>query len=211
MPQQLLTKGGRPATRRPPLSVIGEMRLADTRAHEICGHSRRTLAALVAAKLAETTNGPMIWITPAWWPERVNGDGLFGLVDPGRFIFVHPTRPEDLLWGMEEALRSGTVPLVICDVTDPPSLTPVRRLHLAAQTGAAQGAYRPLGLLLTTVGGGAAGVESRWALNPAHLTEAQPRWRLERLRDRTAPPASWHLTRHRGEVTLERATSPVIA
>ena len=199
MPQQLLSRGGRPAPARPTLPVVGEMSLALARAHELCGHARRTLAAVVAAR----TQGPVMWIAPAWWPGRVNGDGLFKIVDPARFIFVHPTRPEDLLWCAEEALRSGTVSLVICEVAAPPAITPVRRLHLAAETGAAEGKHRPLGLLLTDVTGGAAGIESRWSLDPAHIEEMHPRWRLSRLRDRTAPPATWALVRGRDGFATE--------
>ncbi len=180
------------------------------RVHEICGPARRTLAAMILGESA----GPVIWIAPAWAPERIYTAGLVAYGDPARLVHVHPRRPEDLLWAAEEALRSGAAPLVVAELPEPPGLTPVRRLHLAAGAGADLARHRgrlpPLGLLLTPGSGGAQGVESRWHLEPrpsgSTLVELHEAWALSRLRARMEPPATWPLRRDmQGRITLGAA------
>lgn len=179
---------------RPGLSLVGEISLRQSRLHECCGRARQLFALMLTAQ----TQGPVFWISPSWMPDQLNPDGMVGLVDPGRFIFVHPQRPEDILWTLEEILRSGVASLAVADIPGLPGLTPVRRLHLAAETGAAESGNKPLGLVLTPGTGGAQGVESRWQLDPAHTPEAET-WRLQRLRARTDPVAAWALHRdHKG-------------
>lgn len=175
-------------TRLPDIAVGDHLRLRPGRAHEFCGMARRRLAAMVGGRMT----GPVLWIRLCWVPERLNPDGLRPLMDPARLILAEPRDPRDLLWCMEEGLRSGAVPLVVAELPEPPAMTPVRRLHLAAETGMQAAGAAPLGLLLTPGQGGAAGVESRWSLNPAHAP-GRAGWRLERLRARMAPPAGWDL------------------
>ncbi len=176
---------------------LADLTLARARVHEICGNARRTLTMTIAG----TLTGPVFWITPGWLPERLNPDGMAGFASPGRFTFLTVRRPEDVLWSMEEILRSGAVPLVVSDIPAPPALTPVRRLHLAAETGATEGAHAPIGLLLTPGDGGAQGVESRWRMAADHDPEA-PGWALTRLRARTAPVKSWRVTAGKKGVRL---------
>ncbi|MEL6913470.1 MAG: hypothetical protein AAFP13_03110 [Pseudomonadota bacterium] len=176
------TRPDRPGRCTPP--VLGALTLETARVHELCGPARRTLALMVAAVL----EGPVFWVAPAWHADRLNPEGVSEFIDPGRLTFVEPSRAPDLLWCCEEVLRTGAVPLLVGDLPGPPALTPVRRLHLAAETGAARG-HAPLGLLLTPGEGGAAGVETRWHMAPT-AEEAAP-WHLTRLRARAAPPKHW--------------------
>lgn len=193
---------GRRARPEQPLPGGLGLALARGRIHEVCGPARTALAALILAQ----SQGPAIWVSPGWLPERLYPPGLAEFADPGRLIFARARRPEDLLWAMEEALRSGAAPLVLADLPSPPALTPVRRLHLAAEAGAEAAGHRgrlmPLGLILTPGEGGAQGVESRWQFDPAPsgstLLEARNAWVLRRLRARMAPPAAWRLTGETG-------------
>ncbi len=193
-------------------SLAGDLTLQRGRVHELCGPSRQMLAARIMGK----SQGPVVWIRPGWAPERLNAAGLQPLADPARLILVQAARDDGLLWAAEEALRSGAAPLVIAELLAPPALTPTRRLHLSAETGAEaarrDNATPPLGLLLLPGLGGAQGVESRWHMTPAPsrslLWADEDSFTLTRLRARLLPPASWSLrTRPKGE-ELEPAPLP---
>ncbi|MEM6478121.1 MAG: hypothetical protein AAF841_05350 [Pseudomonadota bacterium] len=179
---------------------LGDLTLETARAHEICGPARRTLALIIAASL----EGPVFWISPAWNVNRLNPEGVDGFINPGRLTFIEPERAADLLWCCEEVLRAGVVPLVVGDLPGPPALTPVRRLHLAAETGAARG-VAPLCLLLSPGEGGAAGIETRWHMAPR--AEA-PHWHLKRLRARALAPKEWGVSRQRELVALPKSDAP---
>jgi protein ImuA len=177
------------------------------RVHELCGPSRVALALMIL----QLGDGPVIWVMPSWLPERPYTCGVRDFLHPGRLIFARTRRPEDIQWAGEEALRSGAAPVVVMEMPAPPALTPVRRLHLAAEAGAgaAHHAARPapLGLILSLGDGGAQGVESRWHMAAAPspsglLDEGGIRWHIARRRARTAPMAGWTLHRdQRGHIT----------
>ena len=171
--------------------LFGGLRLARARAHEATGPARHSFA----MALAGTMQGPVFWVRPGWLPGRLHGPGMVAFADPGRFTFIEASRPIDILWSIEEVMRAGVVPLVVGELPDPPGLTPVRRLHLAGETGAREGSVAPIALLLTPQGA-APGVESRWHMAPAHSAGAQgAAWQLTRLRARQAPVRGWCVTR----------------
>ena len=203
MPAQLLPHRGGQSPDRPALTLADDIAVPFARLSEACGGARRTFALW----LARATKGPVIWIAPSWEPDQLHADGMRDFTDPGRFLFVHPKRPEDILWSLEEVLRSGAVPLVVGDLPGLPSLTAVRRMHLAAETGTAEGAHSPIGLILTPGAGGAQGIETRWQMTPQHQKGLR-RWQLSRLRARTRPPKSWAIAQDRPNSAPYPLTTP---
>ncbi|MEY8098270.1 ImuA family protein [Falsihalocynthiibacter sp. S25ZX9] len=198
MSSPLITRA-RPSPSRD-ITFLKELTLAPSRAHEFCGNARHSLALMVA----QETQGPVFWIHPGWIPDQLNPDGVCRFIDPSRLIFVTPNRAEDLLWSVEEVLRAGIVPLVVADIPGFPSLTSVRRLHLAAETGTREGRERPIALLLTPADGGAQGCETRWHMAQDYKADA-PAWHLERRRSRSLAPKAWHITRDQERFHLTRA------
>jgi len=188
----------------PTLSLHRDISLPLGRLHEACGAGRYSFALWLAGQM----QGPVLWIAPDWQKDRLNPDGMMPFADPARFLYAHARRPEDLLWCVEESLRSGAVPLVIADLPAPPALTPVRRMHLAAETGGDTSGTPPLGLLLLPGDGGARGVETRWHMSPAHEGKAR-RWHLERRRARTDPPKAWIASQTRARAGLDLDPTPL--
>ncbi len=187
----------KPARTAPGLKLHPQITLQLARVHEACGPARRSFAMWLAGQ----TQGPVLWIAPAWEVGQLHPAGMMPFADPSRFLLVRPQKAEDLLWCMEEALRSGAAPLVIGDLPGPPGLTPVRRMHLAAEQGGVTGPA-PLGVLLTPDDGGAQGIETRWHMAPTYREGARS-WILTRRRARALPPASWHVTQTTAQSGLQ--------
>lgn len=186
MPNRPLSRA--PHAGRPHITLAPGIALTAARVHEACGPARHSFAMMVAAQ----TQGTVFWIAPEWQSATLNPDGMAQHAAPGRFVFIRPRRAEDILWTLEETLRSGLVPLAVAELPEPPGLTAVRRLHLAAESGMASRAAAPLGLLLTPADGGAPGIESRWHMAPAHVPGAT-QWQLSRRRARTSPQKEWQI------------------
>jgi protein ImuA len=171
----------------PPLALAPGVALAWGRVHEITGPARRTLAAMICG----AGQGTALWFRPAWDPARICPQGFARLGDPGRVLFADCARGPDVLWGMEEALRSGAVGVVLGEVVAPPDLRQIRRLHLAAAEGAARAGRGVLGVVMQhdRAESAIAGVETRWALAP----DRGGGWRITRLRARGGGVESWVL------------------
>lgn len=185
----------------PVVDFAAGARLARGRAHEVTGPSRIVFGLLLARRMT----GPVLWLQLAWTKDRLNGDGVEPILDPGRLLIGRGRGAIDLLWCAEEALRSGLMPLVVAELPAPPTLTAVRRLHLAAEAGAGARGVAPLALLLTPEPGGTPGIETRWRLAPAPgwAVDGTARWHLCRLRARMAPEAVWTMA-------LDAAGDPVL-
>ena len=141
---------------------------------------------------------PILWCLPLpglYETGNLYAPGLsaFG-VDPGAVLFARGRRPRDVLWSVEEGLRSGAVAAVVGEVptTD---LTASRRLALAARERGT-----PLFLLASAAAPDAGSAAlTRWRVGSApvprpHARPTQPygaAWRLDLLRCRGGLPRGW--------------------
>jgi protein ImuA len=112
--------------------------------HEIkpASHGDWPAAVVFAAALAtrrlqddEQSSRPILWCLPADFSREhggLNGQGLahLGLL-PGRLVIVEARRPADVLWSLEEGIRSGSLAMAVGLLREV-DLTASRRLGLAA-------------------------------------------------------------------------------
>ncbi len=198
----------------PSFTLDQTLTLAAGRAHEICGPARRVLAAWVM-----NWGAPVLWLRLSHNPDRFCPQGLADWAAPGGVIWAENPRPSEVLACAEDGLRSGACALVVVDLAEPVAMTPLRRLHLAAEMGLARRRARSpnaslRALVLTPGDGGTPGVESRWHMAPCPARGMPPAdpvgaaWRLTRTRARMAPPASWDVQAQDGRLWLEGAPDP---
>jgi protein ImuA len=97
--------------------------------------------ALAARALQARRGDDVLWIeTPFATAEigKLYGLGLEALgLAPARVLIVRVSRPLDVLWVMEEALRCRGIAAAIAELTEAADLTATRRLSLAAREGGA--------------------------------------------------------------------------
>ncbi|WP_113913482.1 ImuA family protein [Roseovarius dicentrarchi] len=129
--------------------------LAPARVHEASGIGRRAFALFQAARHP----GPLIWILAGHAPHLPMLRGLPDGVGE-RLHVIRPANETDLLWSVEETLRSVPVGLVIAEPEKPLSLLAGRRLQLASEAG------KTTGLMLIRDGAGSNAAETRWHCAP---------------------------------------------
>jgi protein ImuA len=174
--------------------------------HEIFGDAAAFgFCASLLVRLLAHTDTPILWCRPARDAEgELYGQGLAAAgLDPGRLILVHGRDDTEILWAMEEGLRSGALVAV---VGSPRKIPPIagRRLQLAAEeSGTAGFLLRPEdGQAGSQIATGAA--LSRWRVlsapsQPARGNGGQiiamgpPQWRLELQRCRFAMASGQNL------------------
>jgi len=191
--------------------------LARGAVHEIagigCDTELATAPAFFASQILLQHAGlRAIWI--AAMPD-LYGPGLQALeLDPARLLLVESRQDAESLWALEEATRSGAVPLVIGEI-DLLDLTASRRLQLAAED-------KNCTILLLRrsrlIGKNdkhrqPSAATTRWLITPrpsapmasvlvasAPVADATrpglglPCWHLHLWRQRNGPPAAWDIT-----------------
>ena len=127
----------------------------------------RTFALMLAVRRLQIGDqairaAPILWCTTAAMAAEHGmpyGPGLRALgLDPARLVLVEPMRTADVLWALEEGLRSGAPGVVVGQVDDL-ALTPARRLALAAAD-----ARTPCLVLTHPAAPPAAATASRWRI-----------------------------------------------
>ncbi|MGE0152421.1 MAG: ImuA family protein [Reyranellaceae bacterium] len=80
---------------------------------------------------------PLLWVRRRGgrFDARPYAPGLAPFLDPGRLLLVEADSEEQVLWSLEEGLRSGALAGVLGEVRGA-DLTATRRLQLAAEAGA---------------------------------------------------------------------------
>ena len=168
-------------------------------------------AAGIAGRIAESASGAVLW---GLKQRDLYGPGLaaHGL-DPRRIILVRALRDDDLLWVLEEGLRSPGIDAVVGEIGGLPMVAG-RRLQLAAERSGSAAL-----MLRRWRGGAEAAAErarpsaavTRWRV--ASMPSApdgepgigRPRWRVELLRCRGAEPAAWTMPADLGPVNFGEA------
>lgn len=167
--------------------------LTKGRTHEVCGAGAFGFAFALAAKLG----GNFLWIKEAWDVQQLNPNGITAFLDPAHLLLCSTKDHLESLATAEEALRSGTLPLVVIALNKPIGLTEGRRLQLAARDG------KSVGLALIPEGMGSNAAETRWQCSPAfdrHTanTPEAPRGdstlqRWELIKNKSGTLGVWHV------------------
>jgi protein ImuA len=126
---------------------------------------------------------------------RIYGHGLEALGFPRhRFLTATLSKPDAILWTIEEALKSAALAGVVADVGTGLDLTAVRRLMLAANAGQTPGL-----LLFPAPPRGGTAARTRWsvAAGPSAAppfddkAPGRPAWNLRLVRCRGGRPGEW--------------------
>jgi protein ImuA len=188
--------------------------LRPARVHEVCGPGAWAFAAVACAQVP----GNLLWICEGWKPEVLNPVGLSDFINPARLLLARTKDQPDALATAEEALRDGTISLVVIEITRPLDLREGRRLQLAAKTGATTG------LCLIPEGMGSNAAETRWraaplvdgtradgmGADPTGKDSTRMRWEIikNKLGTMRAWDVQWDHTAHRLDVVSPVAERP---
>ena len=186
-------------TGQPKIPFYENIGLEHGRVHECYGPARLFFPFL----LAQRCKGPILWIRSSYSKHTINPNGVSKWVNPHRFIFINSPSFKNTLWCIEESLRIGTPPLIIAELEQIPTLTQIRRMHLAAKSCKSTKIV-PLPLILTPKDGGALGVETRWYIRSNH-TNTPSQWKIDLTRARLVPENKFLLTEIKNQLEISLA------
>ena len=162
-------------------------------------HGRVGAAAFSLVRAAEGDGRPVLLAAPRAW-LREQGlwlrDGLKALgLEGGRLLFAETDRDAQVLWALEEGLKSGALAGAVAAV-DAVSLLASRRLDLAAREAGV-----PCQLLRTRPARDLSAARRRWRIAPAPSAvdpddaraPGRPRLTVALTRSRGEPPGQWLL------------------
>jgi protein ImuA len=139
--------------------------------------------------------GKLIFVLPTYGFReygRLHGHGLRTLgLDPAHILLVETTHRRDMLWALEEALRSGA-PAAVAGFIDRLDLKTSQRLHLAATDSGL-----PLFLMRPAQDLESSAAATRWRVGTAKAARdrfgliIRPRWHLQLERCRNGRPGEW--------------------
>lgn len=158
--------------------------------HEIGGPLAHGFAARILANLS----GPVLWFRPRGEQVRLYAPALKTLgCQVERWLIAYTKAPKDLLWGLEEGLRSGALAAVVGEPETALGMTASRRLQLAAERG------RTLGLVLSRPNKDNGSLSpntltSRWRADPAASPDGDAiLWRVRLLKLRGGGANQWQV------------------
>ena len=157
-------------------------------------------ALALLARLMAARPGPVLWVAPRL---DLYGPGLADLgLDPGRLILARAGNDRDVLWALEDALRSGTLAAVAGEVCEL-ERTAGRRLQLAAEAGGGSCFLLHRRILARRRQVAPSAALTRWRVAPLSSQAVEPglglalpgraRWQVELLRCRGAAPGRFAL------------------
>jgi protein ImuA len=158
--------------------------------HEISGTASDGFAAMLTARFTTPLKTPVLWCVNSRYARHPFAPGLAGMgVSTQRLTIAHCKTPRDMLWAMEEGLKSGAAKLVIGEPSKALGLTESRRLQLTASTSGS------IGLILGQHNLALNASTTRWSVSaiPSFFIDAPWGcvWRLELTRSRNGGAGTW--------------------
>ena len=155
------------------------------RVHEVCGPASTGFAVIAAAMAGER----VLWVQEAWLANMLAPAGVIPLFDPTKLLLARTHDQTDSLAVAEEALKDGSIPFVVIEITRSLDLREGRRLQLAAKAGGATG------LCVIPDGMGSNAAETRWRatplFDPSREDSTLMRWEI--IKNKSGTIGAWNV------------------